>query len=130
MKSIDKNDVDISKLIETTGDVHSGEIETSTTLSTRPYLVKLKDARKFIPGFSTRYLDFSSKKSVEWYARTAKISPSGVLGDPSKASAEKGKKIWEYMIKNLVEFVEHIKSMSLDEIYQRRYWIKLWKSLI
>jgi len=46
---------------------------------------------------------------------------SGVLGDPSKASREKGEKYWGIMIRNLVEFVEDLKGMSLDEIYQRRY---------
>jgi creatinine amidohydrolase/Fe(II)-dependent formamide hydrolase-like protein len=115
------SDADISSLIETVGDVHSGEIETSTTLAIRPDLVRMKKAKVFIPTFSNRYLDFSSKKSVEWYARTAKISPDGTLGDPTKASAKKGRKIWELMIKNLVDFVEDIKNMSLDEIYQRRY---------
>jgi creatinine amidohydrolase/Fe(II)-dependent formamide hydrolase-like protein len=115
------SDTDISSIIETIGDVHSGEIETSTALATRPNLVYMKKAKAYIPDFSNRYLDFSSKKSIEWYARTAKISPNGILGDPTKASVEKGQIIWELMINNLVEFVEHIKNMSLDEIYQRRY---------
>jgi len=90
-------------------------------LAVRPELVRLKSARKFIPRFSSRYLDFTSKRSVGWYARVAKISPSGVLGDPTKASAEKGKKMWDLMVKHLVELVEDIKSLSLDEIYQKRY---------
>lgn len=115
------SDTDINSLIETVGDVHSGEIETSTALATRPHLVHMDHAKEYIPDFSNRYLDFSSKKSVEWYARTAKISPNGTLGNPTKASIEKGQKIWEIMIKNLTEFIEHIKSMSLEEIYQRRY---------
>jgi creatinine amidohydrolase/Fe(II)-dependent formamide hydrolase-like protein len=115
------SDPDIEALAETPNDVHAGEIETSTTLAVRPELVRLKSARKFIPRFSSRYLDFTSKRSVGWYARVAKISPSGVLGDPTKASPEKGKKMWDLMVKNLVELVEDIKSLSLDEIYQKRY---------
>jgi creatinine amidohydrolase len=58
---------------------------------------------------------------VEWFARVAKISPSGVLGDPTKASAEKGEKIWALMIEHLVRFVEDLKKMSLDEIFHKRY---------
>jgi creatinine amidohydrolase/Fe(II)-dependent formamide hydrolase-like protein len=58
---------------------------------------------------------------VEWYARTARISPSGVMGDPSKASEDKGHRIWAVMVRNLVEFIEDLKSMTLEEIYQRRY---------
>ncbi|MFH1350798.1 MAG: creatininase family protein [Pseudomonadota bacterium] len=74
-----------------------------------------------ISQFSSRYLGFSSKWSVGWYAHISKISPDGVLGDPTKATPEKGRRIWALMIKHLVEFVEDIKSLSLDEIFQRRY---------
>jgi creatinine amidohydrolase len=42
------------------------------------------------------------------------------MGDPTKASAEKGRQMWNIMIKRLVEFIEDLKNMSLDEIYQRR----------
>jgi creatinine amidohydrolase/Fe(II)-dependent formamide hydrolase-like protein len=115
------SDVDLSALCETPNDVHAGEIETSTSLATRPELVRLEKAKNFIPRFSSRYLDFSSRRSVDWYARTSKISPTGVLGDPSKASREKGEKIWEIMIRNLLELVEHLKRLSLNEIYEKRY---------
>jgi creatinine amidohydrolase/Fe(II)-dependent formamide hydrolase-like protein len=111
---------DIEALTETPNDVHAGEVETSTALANRPHLVKRDKASKFIPRFSSKYLNFSSKRSVEWYARVSKISTTGVLGDPTKASREKGKKIWAVMIKHLVEFIEDLKSMSLDEIHHKR----------
>jgi creatinine amidohydrolase/Fe(II)-dependent formamide hydrolase-like protein len=113
------SDADISNLTETPSDIHAGEIETSTSLATRPEMVRMNKARKYVPQFSSRYLDFSSKRSVDWYARTEKISRSGVMGDPTRASREKGEIIWEVMVRNLAEFVEHLKSMSLDEIFQR-----------
>jgi creatinine amidohydrolase/Fe(II)-dependent formamide hydrolase-like protein/7-cyano-7-deazaguanine synthase in queuosine biosynthesis len=112
---------DILGMIDTPNDVHAGEIETSTALANRPHMVRQDKMDKFIPKFSSRYLNFSSKRSVEWNARIAKISSSGVLGDPTKASQEKGKKIWAIMIKHLVEFVEDLKNMSLDEIHHKRY---------
>jgi len=112
---------DVHALTETPNDVHAGEIETSTTLAVRPHMVRHDKMRKFIPRFSSRYLNFSSKRSVEWYARVAKISSIGVLGDPTKASREKGEKIWALMIKHLVELVEDLKSMTLDEILHKRY---------
>jgi creatinine amidohydrolase/Fe(II)-dependent formamide hydrolase-like protein/7-cyano-7-deazaguanine synthase in queuosine biosynthesis len=117
----ESSDTDIEGLVETPNDVHAGEIETSTALATRPDLVNLKAAERFVPRFSSRYMNFSSKRSVGWYAHVARISSNGVLGDPTCASRDKGKKIWEVMIKNLVEFVEDLKDMSLDEIYQKRY---------
>lgn len=117
----ESSDTDIASLIETKNDVHAGEVETSAALANRPHLVKMDRLKKFVPLFSSRYLNFSSKRSVEWYARTAKISKVGVMGDPSKATREKGEKIWDVMIKNLVEFVEELKSMTLDEIYEKKY---------
>ena len=115
------SDKDIQDLSETLNDVHAGEIETSTSLAIRPDMVRTNRMRPSIPRFSSRYLNFSSKRSVEWFARTSRISASGVLGDPTKSSQEKGKKMWKIMIKHLTEFVEDLKNMSLDEIYQKRF---------
>ena len=81
----------------------------------------MASAERFVPQFSNRYLNFTTRRSVEWYARTVRISPSGVLGDPTRASREKGEKMWEVMIRNLVELVEDLKGMTLEEIYERRY---------
>ena len=115
------SDSDIDPLITTQNDVHAGEIETSTTLAIRPELVQMDKAKNSTLQFSNRYLDFSSKNHVPWYVQTEKISVDGTMGDPTKATAEKGKKMWEIMIGHLVAFVEAIKGMNLEEIYQRRY---------
>ena len=117
----ESSDADIAKLSGVPNDVHAGDIETSTTLALRPEVVDLNAADKFVPRFSNEYLDFTSKRSVGWYAHTSKISPSGVLGDPTQANAEKGRKMWSIMVSNLVELIEDIKGMTLEEIHQRRY---------
>ena len=114
------SDVDIYALVESPNDVHAGEIETSTSLAIRPDLIKMDQACREVPEFSSRYLDFTSKRGVLWYAHTRKISKSGVMGDPTKASAAKGKKIWEIIITHLVTMVEDLKSMTLEEIHQRK----------
>jgi creatinine amidohydrolase/Fe(II)-dependent formamide hydrolase-like protein len=115
------SDVDIYKIVATPNDVHAGEIETSTALAARPELVQIDRAKKHIPKFSSKYLDFTSKRSVLWYAYTRKISTSGVMGDPTKASVAKGEKIWETMIAHLVSFVEDLKRLTLEEIHHRNY---------
>lgn len=114
------SDADVFQVADTKEDVHAGEIETSTTLATRPHLVDMSKAEKCVPSFSSQYLRFSSSRSVDWYARTARISSSGVMGDPTRATAEKGEKMWELMITHLTAFVEMLKDMSLDEIHDRR----------
>lgn len=115
------SDADIYKLVETHNDIHAGEVETSTTLAVRPELVKMDKATDNTLRFSNRYLDFSSENSVPWYVRTHKISSNGVMGDATKATAEKGRKIWKIMIAHLVALVEELKELSLEEIYQRKY---------
>ncbi len=117
----ESSDPDINAMAETPNDVHAGEIETSTSLATRPHMVRSNKIKKFVPRFSSRYLDFTSKRSVGWYAHTSKISPSGVMGDPTLGSREKGERMWHVMIENLAAFVEELQRMSLDEIYQKRY---------
>ena len=115
------SDVDVGTLIETPNDVHAGEIETSTSLAIRPDLVRMDRLQMAVPEFTSRYLDFTSKRGVSWYAHTHKISASGVMGDPTKATVEKGEKMWALMVDHLVAFVDQLKTMTLKEIYQKQY---------
>jgi creatinine amidohydrolase/Fe(II)-dependent formamide hydrolase-like protein len=115
------SDADINAMSDVPNDVHAGDIETSTTLAVRPELVRMDRAEKFIPRFSNKYLDFTSQRSVGWYARTARITPTGIFGDPTRATREKGERMWEIMIHHLVELVTSIQGLPLDEIYQKRY---------
>jgi creatinine amidohydrolase len=71
--------------------------------------------------FNSQYLDYTSGRGVSWYVRTKKISNSGVMGDATKANAEKGKKMWDLMVKHLVRFANSIKEAKLEELYQKRY---------
>ena len=43
------------------------------------------------------------------------------MGDPTRASKEKGEKIWQVMIAHLVALVEDLKRLSLEKIFQKRY---------
>ena len=113
------SDVDIYRLITTPNDVHAGEIETSTSLAVRPHLVRMERAVRAVPAFSSRYLDFTSKRGISWYTYTRRISSSGIMGDPTAANAEKGEKIWAIMIAHLVSLVEDLKGMTLEEIHNR-----------
>jgi creatinine amidohydrolase/Fe(II)-dependent formamide hydrolase-like protein len=115
------SDVDVYQMVDTPNDVHAGEFETSTALAIRPDLVNLPLAKKSVPEFSSRYLNFTSQRGISWYAYTKRISETGIMGDPTKASAEKGTKMWQVMIAHLVTFIEDLKNMSLEEIHQRRY---------
>lgn len=69
-------------IIETPGDSHAGEIETSRMLYTRPDLVKGTAPCEF-PAFPKHRL--VRNKKLYWQG--------GVWGDPGKASADKGRRI-------------------------------------
>lgn len=117
----ESSDAEVSKFVETVNDVHAGEVETSTSMALRPELVNMDEAVDETIEFKNDYLDFSSTNSVPWYVRTSRISESGVLGNASLATKEKGKQYWEIIVNNLVKLVESIKDKSLDELHQRRY---------
>ena len=115
------SDVDLYKLIDTPNDIHAGEIETSTTLALRPDMVQMDKAVNETVQFGSKFLDYDDERGVSWFVHTDHISNSGVMGDATKATAEKGHKMWELMIKNMVRFVESIKNTPLEELYQKRY---------
>ena len=121
VESGETSDTDLLELIDTPNDIHAGELETSTTLAIRPEVVRMNAAVNETMRFGSSYLDFTSERGVAWYVRTKIISGSGVMGDPTKASSKKGKKLWEIMIAHLVKFVEEVKRSKLEDLYQRKY---------
>jgi len=88
-------------LIETEGDSHAGEIETSRILHLYPALVKGVGKKEF-PHFPKGILVRDNRKFWQ----------NGVWGDPEKASAEKGKRINELVVAKLVEFVKTLENFE------------------
>ena len=86
-------------LIETRGDAHAGEIETSRIMHSHPHLVKGTAAAEY-PSFPTGIL-VRDKRSF-W--------PGGVWGDPGKATAEKGKLLESLVADKVVELVKALES--------------------
>lgn len=121
VESGETSDTDLQEIIETPNDIHAGESETSTTLAIRPEVVRLSEIEDGTLNFGSSYLDYTSERGVAWYVRTKIISESGIMGDPRKASGEKGKKLWEMMIAHLVKFVEEVKRSKLEDLYQKKY---------
>ncbi|WP_106400111.1 mycofactocin biosynthesis peptidyl-dipeptidase MftE [Actinocorallia populi] len=78
------------------GDAHAGFTETSVMLHLAPELVRVDAA---VPG-DTRPL---ATLMPELVARGVRgVSPSGVLGDPSGATAERGRELVEAMVADAV----------------------------
>lgn len=90
-------------IIETPGDSHAGEIETSRILHSHPHLVKGSAPREF-PSFTKGILVRNKRRY--W--------PGGVWGDPGKASADKGAQLEKLVVGKLVELV-HVLEKSRDD---------------
>lgn len=75
-------------VIETTTELHAGEVETSLMLHIAPELVHMDRAVDFVPDVPRAYLGYGS---------IFRASPTGVWGEPSKADAEKGGRILKRM---------------------------------
>lgn len=88
-------------LIETPGDSHAGEIETSRIMYSHPHLVKGLSAAEY-PAFPMGIL--VRDKCRFW--------PGGVWGDPGKASPEKGERIEALVVEKLVELIARLESMG------------------
>ena len=79
-------------------DGHAGTLETSRMMAIKPELVKAKGEASVwqMPRF-------------EVVAHPENYFPSGVNGDPTSASAEKGQKINEYIIEQMEKMVKTLK---------------------
>ena len=88
-------------LVETPGDSHAGEIETSRILHSHPHLVKGTGQEEY-PNFPTGILVRNKRKF--W--------PGGIWGDPAKASSAKGEQIEALVVAKVVELVRQIEAFT------------------
>jgi creatinine amidohydrolase len=86
-------------IIETKNDSHAGEVETSLMLFLSPHLVKGRGNEEY-PSFPKPILVRDKKRF--W--------PGGIWGDPTKASKQKGERIFRHLVKEVVELVKRIEA--------------------
>jgi creatinine amidohydrolase len=90
-----------SEIIETACDSHAGEIETSRILHSHPCLVKGSSPEEY-PSFPTGIIVRDKRRY--W--------PGGVWGNPAKATADKGKRLEELVVANVVELVKALEEFD------------------
>jgi len=91
-------------ILETQGDSHAGEAETSLMLHLRPGLVKGSAPEEY-PVFP-RYILVRNKR---------KFWNGGVWGNPGAASEEKGIMLMERSVRALVELIGRLEAWSEDD---------------
>ncbi len=101
---------------------HADEGETSKTLALRPDLVRLDKAKREVtPFFESYYRRYYASgggmTGMVSYGLppTIRLSASGIMGDASLATREKGERIVESYLENLVAVLRDVKAMEVPE---------------
>lgn len=101
-------------ILESNTELHAGECETSMMLHIAPDTVDMSKAADFVP---------EAPRSSLGYGSIFRYSPSGVWGEPTKASAEKGQKILESRAKLAAKEIEaRIRDMEAKEKFGYSYF--------
>jgi len=91
-------------IIETPGDAHAGEIETSRIMHSHPHLVKGSSPEEY-PAFPVGMMVRDKRRY--W--------PGGVWGNPAKATAAKGARIEELVVLKLVELADRLEQVADEQ---------------
>ena len=94
-----------AKHLECNNNLHAGEIESSLMVFLREEYFQRDKAVDFIPDIPRSYLNNFP---------LLKVSPQGVWGKPSLATEEKGRNIFNIVVKSSVEYLESFFS-ALDQ---------------
>jgi creatinine amidohydrolase len=88
--------------------IHAGFAETSMMLHLRPDLVDMTKAERNIPEHlaANDHVRFGGSVTFGWLA--ADFGPSGVIGDPTGASAEAGAKLFSAAVSQLGDAMTEI----------------------
>ena len=94
-------------------DDHAGELETSVMMHYCPELVNLSDAGS---GSARPFALSSLNEKTAWVPRNwVKVTSDTGIGDPRKATAEKGKPYAEALVKRIVKLLQEL--IEADDLY-------------
>lgn len=92
--------------------IHGGRNETSVFMHLRPDLVHLELAQRRVPEAlaQNKHVKFGGSTSFGWLSND--FHPDGYIGDPTGASAELGKQLFEGAVTNLCEAMAEVKTFD------------------
>lgn len=99
--------------------IHGGEIETSLMLAFRPELVDMGRAKNFPPATLDFERDFAwlrADRPAGFGWLTQDLSPSGAMGDASRATAEKGEATADYWATAFIELLRDVEAFDLARL--------------
>ncbi|MBI2194602.1 MAG: creatininase family protein [Planctomycetes bacterium] len=95
---------------------HGCELETSVILHLRPDLVQMDKAVKDIHFQPSKFIwwDLEEGSPVRFMEHFSRMSKTGVIGDATLATEEKGRKVVEYTVDRLVELIREFRRRRID----------------
>jgi creatinine amidohydrolase len=87
---------------------HAGDVETSLVLAIAPELVRMDMAKANYNNLSKSKVAYSSMTNTP--GSFPKITGNGVWGDPRNATANKGHKLLEEIVRNLVQTIHELET--------------------
>lgn len=99
--------------------IHGGDSETSLVLAIKPGWVRKKRRVKEIPDLSgCRYLTLEGKIRFAWVM--SDISASGIAGDATRATAEKGEVLLQRTAAALAEALQEICAFEISDVKTKK----------
>ena len=97
------------------GIAHAGEYETAMMLHLRPDLVQMDKAIRETDQLTLRHLnwDHAGPCCLSWQDWWSRMSESGVCGDPTVATTEFGRALFETTVENFVLFVHEFRTIPV-----------------
>lgn len=102
--------------------LHAGEIMTSVVMAIRPDLVNMdKKVVEYLKPMTDGYSAVLSSKAkvdgkmINFYHTSNELTKSGVMGNPTAATAEKGKVILEKMVEHTSRAVDEFRKIPLPK---------------
>ncbi len=97
------------------GVAHACEYETAMMLYLRPDLVQMERAVREIGQVKLTYFnwDHPEPSALAWQDWWSRMSESGVCGDPTVATAEFGRALFETTVENFIHFVREFRTIPV-----------------
>ena len=112
----DKFNETLRESVSPGGTAHAGEYETSVYLALNPDAVDMdKAVKELAPKLSDKiWVDLTAGSSdVDFVDNYSRYNKSGVEGDATKGTAEKGEQILEWVVEGLVELAEDFRKIEI-----------------
>lgn len=99
--------------------IHGGDIETSLMLAAKPDALRMDKAQAATPSSIAMEKEFkwlSAIRPVGFGWMTQDLHPSGAVGDPTLASADKGRAALEHGARGFIELLQDIHRFDLTRL--------------